>query len=340
MRVVAQGRLNDNRAEASALTAADGSFEITAPSSSYDFGLDLEGSELYATNYYGPVTIREGATREFVLHGMQGMEDSTVFGQVLLRAGEPASGRMLRLRSATAAQHGEGEAEIPADVEATTDATGAFLLQLGSDTMEIELDVEMFESDGAMDEFVSIATRGKPTYVEFVTEELTDEDTSRAGTLSAADIAALDLDQEPLEGDRHPTPLRITSSNPRGGLNRRFECSGGVIRERTFARWDLWGVYETITLSDGARRSNEFRAFDDLLNNGGEGGSLGLRRPGAWWYSYRFMFEQKGRGTADVQFTDETNDEYRVRLGGGYDIYRVNYNSDRPDVVRLVFEVN
>lgn len=339
--VVAQGRLNDNRATATALTAADGSFEITAPASSYDVGFDLEGSALYATNFYGPVMIGEGATRDFVLHGAEGLDDETVYGRVFLRTGEPASGRMLRLHAATAAQHDETlEAAIPADVQATTDASGSFMLQLGASAQEVELDIEMFEADGTMDEFVSIATRGKPTYVEFVTEEFTVEDTTRAGEASAADIAGLANTDEPLEGDYTITQMRLTSSNPRGGLNRRFECSGSVIRERTLSRWDLWSVYEATDLNLSAENNSEWRAFTEIFNGYGQTGGLGLKRSGKWWYTWRFMFEQKGPSRGNVRFTDETNDTYSVRLGGDYGVYAVNYNSDRPGVVRLVFEVD
>lgn len=342
VRIVAQGRLNDNRAEASAVTGADGSYSLTAPASAYDVGLDLEGSDRFAVNYYGPVSIREGATRDFVMHSAAGMDRSAVFGKISLRPGAPASARLVQLRSANASRRGGMDPTIPQLQSTMTDANGAFSMRLGSDDQLIELDVEMFEADGALDEFVSIATRAKPTYLEFATEEITEEDSTRAGSVSEADrLAAIPMAGEPLETG--PQTFRISSSNFNSRLQSdlHFDCTDGYVSRSTHE----YGVYYYLPIPGGS-------ALDKMLNAEGYGpnqiggvGTIYLSKSGKLWYDYRFVIGQRGQSRGHVFLTDRTNDRYRLSLGGAGGAtygtgYAVNYNSDDPTIVRMQFNVD
>ena len=165
VRLVTHDRTTDARGEG--MSGNDGSFRLEVPAGVYDLGLDKEGDNSKATCFYGPIETSAASNPNYVLRDSGGRPIDQVFGKLWLRPGVPAANAPLILRPGQRSGSTTLTPLVP--VNASTDGTGSFAVQTASDG-ELGLDLEVFQG-GQLDEFIDVAKRNKPCYVEFATDQ-------------------------------------------------------------------------------------------------------------------------------------------------------------------------
>ena len=314
VRIVAQERTT--REEWEAVSGADGKFAVKLPAGTYDVGLDLEGDSSTATTFYGPITVSSSLQADLVLHSAQGRADSELFGRILLNPGVPATGRTVT--AVISAELGQDQAGNLAPVSTTTAADGSFSLNLPT-SREVALDLEVYDANDALDEFIDISKRDKACYVEFVTEESNVENTLRANQ-SELDSSATPSVRAQSGG---VTPFTIAFQNVSS-----FTLSNG-----------LMPVNSSGTIPQLAAN---FPAPADQTNFQGNlvNWSVLIDTNGSWWHKYAAnVFVNL---PATWYFTDENNvtnklgvSGFDVSLGGAC---KVSYNSSRPNIKAIKVE--
>ncbi len=305
-----------------AVSQSDGSYRLSLPRGVYDVGLD-SADAVTATCFYGPVSVPvNGLRQDFTLQPRGGRADGTCFGRIFLQPGVPAARRQVTLRPGQSV----GD-EIPEPVTVTTDSTGAFELQLTPNREAVGLDVEVYDSPGpsGLDEFIDVATRGKPCFVQFVTEEIEVE--NRLRNNEADD----DLPPETqLEGG---VALKLTArfsadTIVNGAGNTFGRLRGGPITADGDAVL-LASCY------DGYLPEKQANALStpvrDYLYP-----QVRVSANGDWWYTY--AIDLVGPAPSSWTFQDETRDRYFLGIyTGSKTWHRVNYDSRKPAIQEITF---
>jgi hypothetical protein len=308
VRIVAQERTT--RQESEFFSAGDGTFAVSLPAGTYDLGLDLEGDPTTATTFYGPVTLAANLEADLVLRSAQGHLDSEVFGRILLRSGVPAAGRSVSV--VTGATIGDVPGENLDPVTTTTASDGTFALNLPNER-EASVDVEVYDANDDLDEFIDIGKRDKACYVEFITEESNVENTLRSN-------------QSELAPNAFPSFLAQS-----GGVTL-FDIAFGATGDFTLTN-GLMPVQSSGTIPQLAQNfpapadRTPFQA--NLVN-----WSVRIDTNGSWWWKYGAnVFVNL---PATWHFTDETNDTYKLSalvtdvVNG--EAFKVSYNSSKPNI--------
>lgn len=183
VRVVVQERTNDFRAIGT--SAADGTFQFNVVAGVYDLGLDKEGDTNTATCYYGPV-LPDAGSQTFVLQAAGGRTNERLFGKIWLQPGTPAGGRKLVLRPG----FWTGAQDEHSVVNVNTESDGTFDTALKSG-QQAGLDLEIYDSNGALGEFIDLDKLSKPCYVEFASQQTSTKNRLRANEADPAPEAGL-----------------------------------------------------------------------------------------------------------------------------------------------------
>lgn len=349
VKVVAMERTTKEKI--SGMTGGDGSFQLQAPHGVYDIGFDHEGDAALSTSFYGPVVLSSDDHRDFVMKTSGLRPVGSLSGTIYLKAGQPAAYRRIRLRPAVSLSTDQNSPDVglmcTSDGGTTldsddpcspfyyglwtvTDEEGHFELSLGTDH-EIGMDVEVYNEDGKLDEFVAIAKRDKPAYVEFVTEESPVEDTYR-------------YDEEPPTmvsnpivkgGDTNFKPFKIEFSNP-GMISQNYQDvlfkDGNIpVNGVNYTFGSLGNFY--LSSKETIRK-----ALFDAEEDTNEKPTIRVSREGSWWYDYEVQVKTNRNGR--FKFTDASGDTYSLKISFNAVVgvpRSVSYNSNRPDIVQIEF---
>ena len=295
-----------------------GAFSLEVVSGVYDVGIDLESDPTMATCFYGPITVASSVQRDFVLHSNEGRPTGQVFGKLWLSPGIPAAQRRVTLR--TGYQHGDTLSDRPDPVSATTGGDGSFALVLGTEFRQ-GVDVEVYEQNGELDEWIDISKLDKPCYVEFSTAESPIENRLRcnesdfdgpvteAETLAQGTTVIPFADAAVIGGDEAKLALGlIPVGAPKQSLAEMV--LGGPPDDPQHQK--LWNVIKNMPIE--------------------------VNTKGDWFYKYAVNI--KPRTATDWAFTDETNDTYQLWVSITLWGHKVSYNSDKPNIHRIDFDLS
>ena len=317
VRLVLQERTS--RREAHTTSDIDGGFSVDLAPGVYDVGLDLEGNQSLATAFYGPITVEQSGRHDFVLPPAEARQPGEVFGRIFSRQGVPAPGRNVAASPGFIAGGFDGQ-EV-GRVSTVTGDDGSFSLDFGS-TAEIGLDLEVFDEQGFLDEFIDVGKLGKPLYLEFAVEESLVENGARVnqGHLSLTEGSTTAL--SPLLQSADAGFSRFTSASYDPSLDA-YVLVGGYIPpkapEEFFKNLVPQGVTLPQTLGDS---------------------SLLVVDHGLFWWDYTICVKVQDR--SNWHFTDATGDTYSLTVlwvePQTFEGHFVCYNSKAPAVVKVEYE--
>lgn len=316
VRMILQNRAT--RQDTEVVSGAGGRFSVQLGSGVYDVGLDLEGDPTTATAFYGPVAVGPGGQRDFVLPQSAGRPVGQVFGTIFTQQGTAAGNRRVDVTPGFIAKSdpvsGSGAAQ-----STITDAQGRFSADLGSGA-EFGLDIDVFDAQGALDEFVDVGKLQKPLYVEFAVEQSEVENLLRANESSldgqgiAGSVAAQAAIQKFNNSAFQGAQLVLSDGNvpPDTGKNLLKDLTNGTLDDSNFDK--LIGLFDRTHM---------------LVSNKGF----------LWWKHSVNVDPDTG---SDWYFRDATGDEYSVLIfnaqgSGAY--HWVSYNSSNPSIVRVAFSI-
>jgi len=330
VQVVVHERITHARVEA--MTGPDGLFNLELSPGVYDLGLDRAGDSQSATCFYGPLVNPSTASGIFVLQSAQGLPAGQVFGKIWRTPGVPAVNRSLTLRPGV--RH-SGRGPVPASQSSQTAGDGSFVFQLGSNE-EISLDIEVSEETGGLDEWIDVAKRRKPCYVELAVEQSEVENLLRCNESELNDTPATPKPRT------HNLSAGLTSA-PDGVI--RFESQvDDRDPEVLFAILirGLLPVSKTVyNISDIAELSAfgfAWQAEGDLFR----ATSIKVDNNGSWWWKYAVNIFPKSSeaGSSYWTFTDQSPDSYALSVFRYARWHKVSYNSAAPNIqeINLTFD--
>lgn len=309
MRVVAHERTTDLKREG--FTESDGTFNLGVLDGVYDLGFDKEGDLATATCFYGPVTTGQA---DYILYSTNGRSQEKVFGRIWLQPGVPAVQRKVNLVSA----HGRGDGDRPADIAGRTEADGSFEISLSLDN-ERALDLEVYDGEEQLDEFVDFGKLSKPCYIEIATEQTAVENVLRAG-----------------ESGPDTSPIALQTN---AGLIKFNFAAVRVLINLSGYGFDMTGGSNPV---DGIARK-----MYDLVRDPGEDAAwvlgnsdmtMKVAANGSWWWKYAVNLESACSRT--YKFTDASPDTYSLWIADNalaplFNRHKVSYNSFAPNIVKI-----
>ena len=319
VRLVAHERTSN--AKFQGVSGADGTFNLPVDAGVYDLGLDLAADPGKATCFYGPYDTNEGA-RDFILHEAGARAKGAVFGKIWLTPGVPANQRRLNLR------HGflHKQKDLPVPVPGRTLADGSFEL-LASSENELGLDLEVYDAQDQMDEFVDVGKLEKPLYAEFVTEQSPQENRFRS---TASELTGSQASKPAAET---PT-LKQFDLTDYGFFTQSWTMVNGLLPV------DKTNHYLRDLVHNGLPHVYEDQingvAFDELYET-----QIRVDTNGMWWWTYAVNIRFKDGDTdGHLVFTDVTLDDYSLWVIAAESIlspewHKVSYNSRFPSLVRI-----
>lgn len=334
--IALEHRLTDEGALVQSL--ADGTYRAQVAPGVYDARLVDEAAPGTAAGTFGPIAIRTDLQRDFVLHEADPADPGRVSGRLVSRPGTSLAHRRVRLLPATAISRDPAvPATVPPPVETTTDGDGRFAVSLGTD-QEIGFDLEIYEADGALDEFVDIIKPAGAMTVELASEYVATENRHR---VSQGDVApdrpapparasfAAGLVRQALADSRFvPFDLRVIRDEGFG--------ADAVLEHGTLPPDDLtyfWTHLLGRTRIEG-HESLEVLFFDGVpIDRRPERPRLRhLTAAGARFdLIYRYRVQVLSKGIVTFRFVDDTGDSYALRIYvDGW--HHVSFNSARPDL--------
>lgn len=305
--VIAQER--KTRQTARVTSGADGSFQMSLAAGVYDVMVDREADQSVATSYYGPISINSSVQEELVLRDSGGRGPEQVFGKIFLQTGVPAASRQIILRPG--AIMGDAPDDAAQEQVGVVAGDGSFSLSLATGS-ESALDLEVFDDQGALDEFIDIGKREKPCYVEFAVEQSPVENVLRCNL----------ADPPPAE-------------TPRSVLGQIFN----------FSKFDTRVDGAELYLENGLLTPpSDSIPMSDIVNSlpgGGDAKLIGVieftniaaedgKEKGYWFW--RYAVEVNPDRDTVWHFTDETDESYSLYCfnTANKPYHVVNYNSGRP----------
>jgi hypothetical protein len=334
--VLLENRLTD--AGALATTAGDGSFSAPVPAGVYDIRLVDESSTSVAAGEFGPVEISADLQRDFTLQDADPTDPGRVSGQLFAQPDTPLANRKLRLVPTTALSYDPNTlATVPDPIEMTTDAEGRFATSFGSD-QELGFDLEIYQADGALNEFVDIIKPAGEMTVELASEYLDTvnvhrvsdaADTPRRAAVDSVAAANGAPAAASFDDSRFKRfDLRVIKDN---GLGAVASVENGTLPadDRTY----FWTTLLGRSRIEG-HESLEVLFFDRVKIDGSEERprlkhmvASGVR----FDLIYRYRVQILSKGIVTYRFIDDTGDSYALRVYvDGW--HHVSFNSDRPDI--------
>lgn len=312
VQVIVHERTTDLRTRT--FSGPGGEFQLPVTTGVYDLGLEDKADPAKANCFFGPITVASPVRQDFVMRNSQGHATDEVFGKIWLTPGVPAANREIKLRPG--AQLRGSDLTRLASASTRTGPDGSFAVGTGSN-LELALDVEIYENAG-LDEWVDVAKRAKPCYVEFTTEESSVENRLRCtehdpatGALAAA---------APSENTPKITPFAIREN--RSGFAVLKEGLIPVGAPKTLLSEMMYnGPLDETPLWRMTKHTN-----------------IQLSTGSKWGYQY--SVEIKPDRASDWAFTDGTNDSYQLWVSITLWSHVVSYDSDNPDIKRIDFDLS
>lgn len=329
VRVVAQDRITSQQVEG--ISGADGSVFLDLAEGVYDVGLDREGDPETATCLYGPVMVNGKTQREFVLRSSEGRPAGQIFGELSLTPGVKTALRRVVVRPGSAKNLPAG-VDGKAPLTTTTDAQGRFAVTLPANT-EFAVDLEVFDGTNNLDEFIDIAKREKPCYVEFATEQSAVENTLRCNQSPVAPTTRTAA----LAGAVKPTNIHFTRCFIDPANNGTMVMDGGNLPPGG-------GQSLLKDLVPSVPNDPNFGKLIGLMENpDGTDCSILVDTDHAWYWGTYAVHVNPDRA-ADFVFFDASPDSYSLwvsdaiptRLGVWH---RVSYNSSKPAIIKVTYHL-
>lgn len=272
----------------------------------------------------------------------EGMLASRIYGQVTLPNGNSASGWKVFFRSIVSPHTGD----TSLITASTVSDNGTFDIHLGGDNIseynhEYALDLEYHDTDGFLVEFVDIAKRDRPCFVEMVVDSpiqnvLRHSDSTLAHTQEASASTRKSTRSSNEEFVFDYTKSQDSYSNGYFG--------GGS--DYWYGRLRPHGKSHPATFSTDL--GSQATAYSSQLLNSKSNGDfkkLYSDDDGNWWYDYAIHLEAcnyTSYGTEKWSFRDGTDDIYTLKITK-YSLkviwHRVNYNSRHPDIHRIEYYI-
>lgn len=316
-----------------ATTGVTGAFTLQTPAGVYDVGFNSSDPSK-ATCFYGPVTTPMSGSKSFVLHEGGGRSAGAFFGRLWLGSGVPAGFKRIVLRPSLV--HSGSNGQLPTPLDLQTAADGSFEASLSSG-QSVSLDFEIYNDTG-LDQWVDVASLGKPCYVEFATQVSPVKNRLRASES---------------DGPGYRISSRAQFESVRPKLVTTFNAVGqkdmNALAYQDSAT--LTGGLLTVDLLDLNNTVNIY-LIRDLIATGIDQVEPRLREfpitvdnDGSWWWKYAVNIKRYGsvEGT-HWDFTDETGDTYGLTIFSssvlGSDAWhKVSYNSKKPNIVKIFGEI-
>lgn len=335
--IVAMERSTNEKFRTTSL--ADGSYVLEVTDGVYDLGYDLDG---YVTYFVGPINLYTGIEKDVVLTNSTGMLTSRIYGQVSLPDGSPATDWNVLFRSIVSPHTGDSSL-ITLDTVATD---GTFDVALGGDNVsgynhEFTLDLEYFDTDGTLVEFVDIAKLDRPCFVEMIVNTpvqnvLRHSDSTLEHTEQTANSRSKNSRSSNEEFVFDYTESQDSYSSGYFG--------GGA--DYWYGRLRPHGESHLATFSTNL--GSQATAYSSQLLNAKSNDDfkkLYSDDDGNWWYDYAIHLEAcnyTSNGTEEWRFRDGTDDTYTLKITK-YSMkviwHRVNYNSHHPDIHRIEYYI-
>lgn len=310
VQVIVHERTTDLRTRT--LSGPNGEFQLALAPGVYDLGQEDKKDPSRANSYFAPITVDAPVQRDFVIRNTQGHVTDEVFGKIFLTPGVPAVNRQIVLRPG--AQHGGTGLDRPVSPSTRTAADGSFSVALGSN-LETALDIEIYDNTG-LDEWVDVAKRAKPCYVELTSEEspvenrlhCTENDPNTSGLAAAAP-------------SKNIVPFNV----------RKNKGNNYAILEEGL-----------IPVDSAKSRLSEIMLFgpldDSPLWKMTKHTDIQVYSGSKWGYDY--SIEIKPDRSSDWAFTDQTNDSYQLWVSITLWSHVVGYDSKAPDIKRVDFDLS
>ena len=322
-------------------TRPDGSYSLALPTGTYDVAFDDGGA--HGTQFFGPVEMTgESQSLDLALDIPASASEEVVVGTISDVNGASVEGYEVRISSALVEldeDHLLGTATLGSD--------GSFSIETGG---ERAMDIDVYDGDGELVEFIDIAKLEGPCYVEFevgsdvVNQHRHNEDSDDHETLDHSS----DFDHDagsvvnkhgsndrfavtvtnPMDIDDVTQPVWVVT-NLRGG---KLGVGGGHIKITE----DSWGLFEgpddpvdqvascfCQTLHVHHEASLEFDIY--------------VKDDGSWWYDYKIhAYARDHYHDLHFHFWDETGDDYKLSVDeSSWKWHTVSYNSHHPTLTRI-----
>lgn len=305
-----------------ALTDSNGLYTLSLPPGVYDVSVDGAGSE--ANSFFGPIEVQGDIESHFNLLTAD-PRPGLVAGQISVTPGQPAAGRRLRLVAVTATSHDPlVAAEVPEDIEVTTDAEGRFEADFGT-VQEVAFDIEIFEADGSLDEHVNVVKPSGPLQVSLSVDQSPVENVLRAGEWDGETLETFRLDPPPL--------ARFQYSADIGFFVNDYRLSNGLVPHDD--KFRPWSDYI------GRQAGRDADAFNRLLFEEtpvfGQTAGIECNGDGDFAYDHQIVIKSGpiiNAASVVYRFYDRTGSSYSLRRFATSPARAnvVNYNSALPDI--------
>lgn len=302
---------------------AQGVFQLDLAAGTYDVGLDRKGDVTTTNSFYGPIEVSTALDADFVLHSSAGRPADQVFGKVMLQPGIPAANRKVSLRPGTLL--GDATAERLGVASTTTAVDGTFALSVGS-PREVALDVEFFNADGTLDEWVDVAKRDKPCYVEVITEQSPAENRLRCTEVD--DPTPVNASSVLMQQQQAAAPSVVPFAEARVLSGGEAKLAQGLIPvgapKTRLSEMIIGGPPDDQSNEDLWKVTKQ--AFIEVNTNA------------AWFYGYAVHI--KANRSTDWVFIDENGDSYQLWISITSFGHQVSYDSEKPNINRVDFDLS
>jgi hypothetical protein len=305
-----------------AFTDSNGTYTLSLPPGVYDVAVDGAGNE--ANGFFGPIQVQEDIESNFSLLAGD-PRPGLVAGQISVTPGQPAAGRKLRLVAVTATSHDPlVPADVPDDIETTTDAEGRFEVDFGTG-QELAFDVEIFEADGSLDEHVNVIKPPGGLQVSLSADQSPVENVLRAGEWDGETLETFRLDPPPL--------ARFQYSADIGFFVNDYRLTNGLVPHDD--KFRPWSDYI------GRQGGRDADAFNRLLFEEtpvfGQTAGIECNGDGDFAYDHQLVIKSGpiiNAASVVYRFYDRTGSSYSLRRFATSPARAnvVNYNSAFPDI--------
>lgn len=305
-----------------AFTDSNGVYTLSLPPGVYDVSVDGPGSE--ANGFFGPIQVQGDIESNFSLTAAD-PRPGLVAGQISVTPGQPAAGRKLRLVAVTATSHDPlVPAEVPEDLEVTTDAQGRFEADFGTN-QEIAFDIEIFEADGSLDEHVNVIKPPGPLQVSLSADQTPVENVLRAGEWDGESLDTFRLDPPPL--------ARFQYSADIGFFVNDYRLTNGLVpHDDKFRPWS-----DYVSRQSGRDADPFNRLLFEETPVWGQTAGIECNGDGDFAYDHQLVIKSgpiTNAASAVYRFYDRTGSSYSLRRFAT-SVARanvINYNSGLPDI--------
>lgn len=336
-RVIAMER--ESNEKYTTLTHDNGTYTLRLPKGTYDLAVD--DANAHATCFTGPIVIVQGSVNEIDAQlPADSVTDDTVYGTITHDRNADLSGWTVVFVSNVGKN---GEASLP-ETTVTLDAQSSFSASLGGECM---MDINIYDADGTLVEFVDFGKLSGPCQLDFIVgtgmPNLYRHDTGIPNNTYEATSGSV------VSGTQVIHQIMASATNDVFSIS----CSEKSGEDKVFDTDDYTDYHFTIDdgklgVSGGHLKIDFWNDPDDCLNaltgfvylheEGDESSEydIEVKDDGSWWYDYKVHIYANGPLPEDVVFEDETHDTYSLNITDpGWHWHDVNYNSDHPTLIKI-----